>query len=143
MPLFLIFFIVFIIWFRVKIRKNDSEIASRNDAFWAREEQANFARAHDISTLNYLSVSEDALPFLTSKTFSDEKEADLEERVRETSRRKMLNLSAYSNTDLKEQYQIVTRTSYSLYVLWQTGEHIFMKRKTFPVPGKSWNIPVP
>ena len=33
----------------------------------------------------------------------DEREADLEQQVRETSKRKMLNLSAYSNTDLIQQ----------------------------------------
>ncbi len=107
MPLFFIVFIVFVIWFRVKMHQNNSDTDARNDAFWAREEQANFARARDISTLNYLSVSEDDLPFSSPSTQPDERGAALEERVRETSQRKMINLSAYSNTDLKEQYGIV------------------------------------
>lgn len=106
MPIFFICFIVFIIWFRVKMRKSNSSVSEENEAFWEREKQANFARTRDISTLNYLTVAENELPFSTHTASPDEREADLEQQVRETSQRKMLNLSAYSNTDLKEQYGI-------------------------------------
>lgn len=106
MPLFFICFIVFIIWLRVKMRKNNSSISEESKAFWNREEQANFARSHDISTLDYLTVSENELPFSSPEASSDERELDLEQQVREASCRKILNLSAYSNTDLKEQYGV-------------------------------------
>ncbi len=106
MPVFFICFIVFIIWFRVKMRKSNSTISEENKSFWERENQANFARTRDISTLDYLSVADGELPFSTSATSLDEREAELEQRVRETSQRKMINLAAYSNTDLKEQYGV-------------------------------------
>ena len=106
MPIFFICFIVFIIWFRVKMRKSNSSVSEENEAFWEREKQANFARTRDISTLNYLTVAENELPFSTQTASPDEREADLEQQVRETSQRKMLNLSTYSNTDLKEQYGV-------------------------------------
>lgn len=106
MPVFFICFIVFIIWFRVKMRKSNSSVSEESDAFWARENQANFARTRDISSLDYLTVAEGELPFSDSDALTDEREAELEKLVRETSVRKMLNLSAYTNTDLKEQYGV-------------------------------------
>lgn len=106
MPVFFICFIVFIIWFRVKMKRSNSSVSEENEAFWEREKQANFARTRDISTLDYLTVTDTQLPFSASDASQDEREADLEQQVRETSQRKMLNLSAYSNTDLKEQYGI-------------------------------------
>lgn len=104
MPLFFICFILFVIWFRVKMKQNNSATSAENDAFWEREKNANFARSKDISTLSYLTVPNDALPF--SAHTDDEQEAFLEKEVKECSERKLLNLSAYSNTDLKEQYGI-------------------------------------
>ena len=106
MPIFFICFIVFIIWFRVKMRKSNSSVSEESKSFWERENQANFARTRDISTLDYLSIKEGELPFATSFADLDEREADLEQRVRETANRKMINLSAYTNTDLKEQYGV-------------------------------------
>jgi len=97
------------------MRKSNSSVDEENKAFWEREKQANFARTRDISTLNYLTVTEEELPFSTSSASLDEREADLEQRVRETSQRKMLNLSAYSNTDLKEQYGIANLEELSNY----------------------------
>lgn len=73
MPVFFICFIVFIIWFRVKMRKSNSTISEENKSFWERENQANFARTRDISTLDYLSVADGALPFSTSATSLDER----------------------------------------------------------------------
>ncbi|MDD7403289.1 MAG: hypothetical protein PUH02_05030 [bacterium] len=83
------------------MKQNHSDVSKKNDAFWEREAQANFARKQDISSLPYLTVPNDALPFGTPL---DETEEDLQNQVRECSRRKMLNLSGYSNTDLKEKY---------------------------------------
>lgn len=105
MPIFFICFIVFAIWLRVKLRNTDSSKDSESREFWEREQRANFARTKDISHLDYLIVPDDALPF-SKNNISDERELDLEEQVKDAAGRKMLNLSAYSNTDLKEQYGI-------------------------------------
>lgn len=105
MPIFFICFIVFAIWLRVKLRNTNSSKDSESNAFWEREQRANFARTKDISHLDYLTVPNDVLPF-SKNIISDERELDLEEQVKDAAGRKMLNLSAYSNTDLKEQYGI-------------------------------------
>lgn len=107
MPLFFICFIVFVIWLRVKMRKTNSAISESSNAFWEREAKANFARSQDISKLDYIHVTEEDLPFTPEiSTLTDEQEADLEQQVLDASRRKMINLSAYTNTELKEQYGI-------------------------------------
>lgn len=100
-PLFLVTFIVFIIWFRVKMKRNNSTISEADAAFWERERHANFARKRDISHQELLTVDLDALPFSQNP---DEEEADLSQKVRECASAKMLNLTGYTNTDLKEQY---------------------------------------
>ena len=51
MPIFLICIIVFVIWFRVKIKKANKETNIQNAQYWEREEQANFARKKDITNL--------------------------------------------------------------------------------------------
>lgn len=104
MPIFLICIIVFVIWFRVKMKKNDKKNESQNELFWQREEQANFARKRDISTLTYLSIPDDTFPLNSS---ANEEEKYLQEQVLECAHRKMINLSGYTNTDLKEKYGVV------------------------------------
>lgn len=113
MPLFFLCFIVFVIWLRVKMNRTNSESNLDSDAFWEREENANFARGKDISNLSYLVVSEEELPF--SNPVEDEQEAYLESEVKKYLSRKMINLSAFSNTDLKEQYGIANLDELSEY----------------------------
>ena len=84
-----------------------------SEAFWEREEKANFARSKDISTLSYLNVSETELPF--SNSTEDEQEAYLEGEVKKFLNKKMINLSAFSNTELKEQYGIANLDTLSEY----------------------------
>lgn len=100
LPIFLICFIVFAIWLRVKMKRGNSG-KEELDAFLERENQANFARKQDISNLDYLSVNLDDLPFVDS---DDSKEVSLQNEVRKFGKRKMIDLSSYTNTDLKEKY---------------------------------------
>lgn len=100
LPIFLICFIVFAIWLRVKMKRGNSG-KEELDAFLERENQANFARKQDISHLDYLSVNPDDLPFVDS---DDPKEISLQNEVKKSGERKMIDLSAYTNTDLKEKY---------------------------------------
>ena len=113
MPLFFICFIVFVLWFRVKINRNKSDNAAENDAFWEREMQSNFARSKDISTLSYLTVPDGTLPF--SESPEDEQEAYLEKEKKKCLEKKMINLSGYTNTDLKELYGVANLDELSAY----------------------------
>ena len=93
MPIFLICIIVFVIWFRVKIKKANKETNIQNAQYWEREEQANFARKKDITNLEYLTVDDNELML---KTPANDEEADLIQQLKD-----------YSNTDLKEKYGVV------------------------------------
>ncbi|MCD7826568.1 MAG: hypothetical protein LUH14_11515 [Clostridiaceae bacterium] len=112
MPIFLICIIVFVIWFRVKLKRADSAKKPERDAFWEREEKANFIRKQDISQLDYLTVSPDALPFGTPV---DEQEEALQTNTKKCISRKMLNLTQYSNTDLKEKYGAANLDELTVY----------------------------
>lgn len=101
MALFLLCFIVFVIWFRVKMNKNNSQGSTADELFWEREEKANHARKKDISSLDYLTPDLTRLPLVET---SDDKEAELAAMVKKYASEKMINLSQYSNTDLKEAY---------------------------------------
>lgn len=101
MPVILICFIVFILWFRVKSKQADKLSNNPKEEFLKREHEANFTRKKDISGLDYIIVSEDALPFLET---DDEEEARLQNNVKDIMSRKMLNLSGMTNTDIKLEY---------------------------------------
>ena len=101
MPIFFICFIVFLIWFRVKMKQSNAASTEASETFWEREEKANYARRQDISNLDYITVAESDLPFAEKM---DEREEELAGEVKKRMQHKMLNLSGLTNTDLKERY---------------------------------------
>ena len=101
MALFLICFIVFIIWARVKLKQNKSAISESDKKYWEREAKANFARKRDLSTLDYFTPDFSRIPFSMD---AEEQETALNEEIKNYASGKMMNLSGYSNTDLKEMY---------------------------------------
>lgn len=136
MPVFLICFILFLIWFRVKMKQNNSASTETSETFWEREERANFARRQDISNLDYITVSEADLPFVSEM---DEREAELVKEVRNRMQRKMLNLSGLTNTDLKEKYGFANLEElsgcdqnfmYFIRSLSRWGEYLFTQGDT-------------
>ena len=102
-PLFAII-IVFVIWLNLK-----SHLSSRRDedvkrAFWEREAAANRTRKQPLDTLSYLTVPEDLLPPDTLQdTFPACDAARRIARLREEEA-KIVNLTGYTNTDLKLEY---------------------------------------
>ncbi|MCI9078802.1 MAG: hypothetical protein HFH68_07750 [Lachnospiraceae bacterium] len=101
MPVLFICFIVFIFWFRVKSKQADNKTNNPKEEFIRREHEANLTRKKDISGLNYLSVPENALPFITT---DDEEETRLQNETKDILSRKILNLSGITNTELKLEY---------------------------------------
>ena len=147
MALFLLCFIVFVIWFRVKMNKNNSQGSTADELFWEREEKANHARKKDISSLDYLTPDLSRLPLVET---SDDKEAELAAMVKKYASEKMINLSQYSNTDLKEAYgpaNLETLSncdqSFLLFIrsLSDWGNYLFGK-KHIPAPDRSTNTPL-
>ncbi len=83
---------------RVRITKKDKQ---NEQAFWAREDAANATRTMDISDLPYINIPIDYLPM---GIMDDSVLAECENGIRELADKKILNLSNYSNTDLKLKY---------------------------------------
>lgn len=101
MPVFLGCVIIFLIWFSYERRKTDKLSKRKTDGFWEQERLANSVRRQDISDLDYLVISENRLPF---KETDDPELIDIYERVKALLDKKIINLSEYTNTELKLKY---------------------------------------
>ena len=100
-PVFFTFMIVLVLVLAYKRRKQTQNQSEVNEAFLERERRANATRKKDISNLDYLPFSTDALPL---DQYSDDKLASLETILKNLSGKRIINLSMYSNTDLKLMY---------------------------------------
>ncbi len=101
MPVFLILSIVFVLWLGFEIKKHSKPNNTLSDEFWKREGDANFVRPKDISSLDYLNVPIESLPFKDNTT---EAILEVQNQILKLSQKKLLNLNGLSNTDLKYQY---------------------------------------
>ena len=112
MPIILIFFILFIIWVNVKTKRGTENNSKWDTAYWEKERKANFVRRKDISNLDYITISEEELPF--SDTAEGE-EKYRQDEVRRTLSWKSLNLSGMSNADIKLKYGTANFPELSMY----------------------------
>ncbi len=99
-PIFLCF-IIFSAWFFYESRKAAKKSQKKSDAFWAREEEANHARNRDISNLPMVTVERGQIPMPET---SDENTLFYQKQVTASLDFPMMNLSGYTNTDLKLAY---------------------------------------
>jgi len=112
MPVFLGCVIIFVIWLGYEKRKTDKLTKQKSENFWEQERLANSVRKQDISALNYLVISENRLPF---KETDDPELIDIQERVKTLLDKKIINLSEYTNTELKLKYGSANLTALSEY----------------------------
>lgn len=101
-PVFFCCFVVFALWLRYELNNSNKAPDTESDEFWKRERESNFIPKKDISNLDYIQVPLDSFPFCDDTT--DEKLADLQDKVRTGAGKKMLNLTGQTNTDLKFAY---------------------------------------
>ena len=101
MPFFLCLVIGFVIWLRFKLSKTDKASDKSSKEFWEKEQRANFVRKKDISDLEYIIVPLDELPFSQTR---NEEIINVQNHIKSLSNKKILNLSGYSNTELKLAY---------------------------------------
>lgn len=100
-PFFLFAFIIFTATLALRRKQQTKKQEDVNESFLERERRANATRKKDISNLKYLSFCTDRLPL---GEHPDETLVSYEDCLRELSGKKIINLSAYSNTDLKLMY---------------------------------------
>ncbi|MFA9464504.1 MAG: hypothetical protein ACERKN_09475 [Velocimicrobium sp.] len=101
MPVFLLLSIIFAIWLGFEIKRHNKKETSHSQDFWKREYDANFVRPKDISSLQYLVIPLDMLPFQDT---TNEALLEVQTAIRKLAEKKLLNLNGKSNTDLKYQY---------------------------------------
>ena len=84
-------------------------------AFWDRENEANRTRKKPLDGLAYLSVPKDLLPQDAFDASFPAREAALRIRHLEETGAKIVNLTGYTNTDLKLEYGVANLNALSEY----------------------------
>lgn len=100
-PLFLPFFILFVIWLTVKLKMSDRKAKQIKETFLENEVNANLTRKKSLDDLDYITIPINKLPFCSNA--SDEI-LSVQETVKSLSEKKIVNLTGISNTDLKQEY---------------------------------------
>lgn len=102
-PIFAIV-IAFVIWLNFVANRASRRDEDRKRAFWERENAANSVRKQSLDGLLYIHIPEDLLPVdAVDGTFAAHEAAARIVRLRESGA-KIVNLTGYSNTDLKMEY---------------------------------------
>lgn len=99
----LVMFIVFCVWVRVELSLMRNRESDKEEKFWEREREANSTRRKPIDHLDYITVP-DTLPF---ECLNDNAQiAECISVIRDISNEQILNLTGFSNTDIKLEYGV-------------------------------------
>lgn len=101
MPATLICIMIFVIWLKYQLSKSSKQSTKEASSFWDKENKSNFVRKKDISNLDYISIPLDTLPFQEN---ASQEINFIQNEIRKLATKKILNLTGYSNTDLKLTY---------------------------------------
>ena len=94
--------IIFCLVINHAIRKNNRRQQALEDSFWERERQANATRRQSLDGLNYIKIPLSELPL--DLLPDNETIQGYVETVRALAETAIVNLTGYTNTDLKLQY---------------------------------------
>lgn len=123
--------IIFVLWLNYEIRKTNRLSKKSTEEFWKKESKANMIRKGDISNLNYIKVPYERLPLNDT---TDETINSYRDTILSQSGKKILNLSGFSNTDLKLKYGTSNISALSEYdnnftilvsILHKWGERLY------------------
>lgn len=110
---FLASFIVFAVLFYFNTKRHSKERNNEEKTFWAREAQANSVRRKSLENLNYIHIPLEDFPL--ELMTEDATVSECIEIVRSLSSLKVVNLTGWSNTDLKLEYGAANITELSEY----------------------------
>lgn len=113
MLLFLASFILFIILLTYTLKKHEKTENNAINEFWEKERQANQTRKKSLENLDYVEIPFQYIP--KSLLADDAAVQDCMETLKALSGKKIVNLTGYSNTDLKLQYGTANLTILSEY----------------------------
>jgi hypothetical protein len=100
-PVLFTIFIIFILWLQYEIRKTSQNSKKSNEIFWQNENSSNMIRSKDISNLDYITISLNQLPM---EDHEDQTINSYRDTILKLSDKKILNLTGFTNTELKFQY---------------------------------------
>lgn len=93
-------FVLFALVVRLIAKRNTKSFAEANNEFWEHEREANSVRRKPIDDLPYITIP-DRLPI---HCLSDEASVEYARVLQELSEKKILNLTGFTNTELKFKY---------------------------------------
>ena len=106
-------FIVFIVWLSFMITRSRRAMELQEKQFWDREKQANRTRRKSLDGLAYITIPLDKLPLDLNTDQDDIRECvDI---IRTLSTQTIVNLTGYTNTDLKLMYGAPNITALTEY----------------------------
>ena len=110
---FLASFIIFLLVVRHAIKRQQKSEDFSDKSFWAREREANSVRRKPLDTLNYILIPFERFPMncLTEHP----QIMEYQQLLQDLSQRKIVNLTGYTNTDLKLEYGTANITALSEY----------------------------
>lgn len=110
---FLASFIAFILILSFVIKRQSSQYRKKEELFWTRERQANAVRRKPLDGLRYIEIPLENFP--THILQNDGTVLDCISTLETLTSRKIVNLSGYTNTDLKLEYGTANITALSEY----------------------------
>lgn len=94
-------FVLLVLWFAFARKRMAVKVAKDKDKFWDREAQSNNTRKKSLDKLSYIEIPLDTLPYLNT---TDPKLSEHQEQIKDFVGKKIVNLTGFSNTDLKLIY---------------------------------------
>lgn len=93
--------IIIALWVAYEKNKSNKISEKSSKKFWDKETEADLVRRKDITNLPYISIPYDKLPFSDS---NDSEIKEVQDNLYQLKEKKIINLTGYSNTDLKLEY---------------------------------------
>ena len=110
---FLASFIALILIISITIKRQAKRKKETDDAFWLREKQANSVRRKSLDNLDYIHIPLETFP--THLLNEDSNVMECIEIIESLTSQKIVNLTGYSNTDLKLEYGTANITELTQY----------------------------
>ena len=101
-------FIVFCLWLSYQLRHQRKKEANASESYWAREAAANNTRKKPLDDVEFITIPFEFLPMSTMK--EDSKVTECHKILSALDEQKIVNLTGFSNTDLKLQYGVANLT---------------------------------
>ena len=100
-PVFFLVTLLLIAWIYYQRARSDHNQKAAEDAFWEKENRANMTRKKDISSLDYIKIPLETLPFPETGNIEI---SEAQEKLRFLAAKKIVNFTGITNTDLKLAY---------------------------------------